>query len=253
MIDNGLFVRLGLTNGEIKVYSSLLSLGEVTVSPIVLESKVSKSKIYDILEKLISKGFVGYSIKNNVKYFFVNDPRAIIDYLDKKEEEINQNKKEIEKILPVLLSKRSELMENKTAEIYQGFLGMKTIREELMLTYSKGGELLVLGAPRIANDKWEGWLLDFHKKRTERGIGMKIIYNFDAKDYGKIRKKMFHTKVKYLPDGINSPNWIDIFPNAVMISIINREEVISFVLRSKEIADSFRAYFNIMWNVSKEK
>lgn len=246
------FEKLGMSKGEIKVYSALLKHGEMTTTPLANESEVTKSKVYDILEKLIKKGLIGYNIKNNVKHFFINDPRKIIDYLNKKEEDIEKNKLEIEKVLPALIKQRDSSTSGRVAEIYEGFNGMQTIREELMLTYKKGDNLLVLGAPKIANEKWEGWLLDFHRKRINRGIGMKIIYNFDAREYGKIRKKMKYTSVRYLPDGINPPNWIDIFPEAVMISIINQESVISFVIRSKEIANSFRAYFEIMWRVSEK-
>lgn len=53
-----------------------------------------------------------------------------------------------------------------------------------MGTLKKGEELLVLGAPKIANDKWEGWLLDFHKNRIKNGVSMRIIYNSNAKEYG---------------------------------------------------------------------
>jgi predicted transcriptional regulator len=247
------FEKLGLSRGEIKAYSTLLKHGEMTITPLTSESGITKSKVYEIIEKLIKKGLVGYNVKNNVKHFFINDPRNILEYLNKKENEIERSKKEIEGILPSLIKQRDSATQGRMAEIYEGFNGMKTIREELMLTYKRGETLLVLGAPRIANDKWEGWLLDFHKKRTDKGIGMKIIYNFDAREYGKIRKKMKYTEVRYLPDGINPPNWIDIFPAAVMISIINGDNVVSFVIRSKEIADSFKAYFNIMWSVSTNK
>ncbi len=247
---NDIFEKMGLSAGESKVYSSLLKLGESTITPLTSDANVTKSKIYDILEKLIKKGLVGYNIKQNIKHFFVNDPRKIIDYLTQKEDEIKSNKEEIEKILPSLIAQRNSASSERVAEIYQGYNGMKTIREELMQTYSKGETLLVLGAPKIANDKWEGWLLEFHKERIKRGINMKIIYNWDAKDYGKVRTKMKLTEVKYFQEGINAPNWIDVFPEAVMITVIVGEPI-SFVIRSKGIADSFRLYFDIMWRQAK--
>jgi len=244
--------RLGLSKGEVKVYSALMRLGEATITPLTNESSVTKSKIYDILEKLIKKGLVGYNIKKGVKHFFMNDPRKIIEFLNKKEEEIEISKKEIESILPSLLEQRKFSSLGRIAEIYEGFNGMKTIREELMLSCKKGETMLVLGAPKIANDKWEGWLLEFHKKRVKKNIGMKIIYNSDAREYGKVRTEMKFTEVKYFQEGINSPNWIDIFPEAVMISIISGETVISFVIKNKEISNSFRTYFEIMWKIAKK-
>ena len=62
-MDNHLLEKLGLTKGEIKIYFALNELGKATVGPIGEKSKVSKSKIYDILNKLIEKGLVGYIIQ----------------------------------------------------------------------------------------------------------------------------------------------------------------------------------------------
>ena len=41
--------QLGLTNGEARVYLSLLKIGLSKVGPIVRDSHVSYSKIYDVL------------------------------------------------------------------------------------------------------------------------------------------------------------------------------------------------------------
>lgn len=249
-MNDALFEKIGLTKGEIKVYTALLSLGETTISPIVTHGKVTKSKVYDILEKLIEKGFVGYKLKDNIKHFFINDPKVIKDYLQRKEVELQQTQLEVDKILPLLESKRNELLTNRTAEIYQGLRGMQTVREELLLTLKKGQTLLVLGAPKLANEKWEGWLLEFHKKRIANGVNMRIIYNANAKQFGKIRQQMKLTTVKYMPSDIDSPTWIDIFDSAVMLSVIINNEPISFVIRSKELTESFRSYFEMIWNIS---
>ena len=99
-MNESLLEKLGLTKGEIKVYLALNTLGESTVGPIGAESKVSKSKIYDILAKLIYKGLVGYIIKDGVKYFLANDPHVILDYMEKKEDELGLIKQEVTTLLP---------------------------------------------------------------------------------------------------------------------------------------------------------
>src|SRR3989338_6719363 len=197
-MEQELFRKIGLTEGEIKVYLALLRLGETTVGAIGRESKVSKSKMYDILDKLIERGFVGYIIKSGTKFFAANDPRMILEYINKKAEDIEKTKKEAEKILPKLSLQRATLGKKKTAEIYEGFHGLKAVREELILTLKKGDEFLVLGAPRLFNEKWEAWFLDFHRRREARGVGMRIIYNSNAREYGEKRKQFKKTKVKYL-------------------------------------------------------
>ena len=148
-----LFRKIGLTEGEIKVYLALLKLGETTIGAIGRESKVSKSKMYDILDKLIEKGFVGYIVRNGTKHFAANDPKMILEYIHKKKDEIEETGKQAEKILPELSLQRATMGAKKLAEIYEGFHGLKAIREELIQTLKKGDQLLVLGAPKIANEK----------------------------------------------------------------------------------------------------
>lgn len=128
---------------------------------------------------------------------------------------------------------------------------MKAIREELISSLGSGEDFLVLGAPKIANERWESWLLNFHKRRIERKVQMKIIYNSDAKDFGEIRKKMKLTQVRYLPNKMVSPNWIDIFPNAVLFVIL-LDNPLAFVVRDRELAKSFKNYFEIMWKNSRK-
>ncbi|HLC63307.1 MAG TPA: helix-turn-helix domain-containing protein [Candidatus Nanoarchaeia archaeon] len=245
-----LLEKLGLTQGEVKVYLALNKLGESSIGSIGKGSKVSKSKIYDILDRLIEKGLVGYITKNGTKYFAANNPNMLLDYVEKKEHELGMTKKEvISDILPRLVRERNSSPGKRVAEIYEGFHGIKTIREELMTQFKPNDTLLVLGAPKIANLKWEGWFLDFHKKRIRRRINLKIIYNSDARKYGEIRKKMNLTYVRYLPDNLVSPNWIDIFPDKVLFVIL-LDNPLAFVVRDRALANSFKSYFSIMWKNS---
>ncbi len=249
-MDEMIFEKLGLTRGETKVYLALNKLGESTIGPIGKESKVSKSKIYDILDKLIQKGLVGYITKDSTKLFTAHDPHMIFEVIDGKERELQDTKKQVREILPQLMLQRSNFSAKRTAEICEGFQGIKAIREELMLSLKANDELLVLGAPKIANEKWEGWLLDFHKRRIERKVKMRIIYNANAREFGEIRTKMKLTKVRYLSNQLG-PNWVDIFPDAVLFGMV-LQSPLAFVVRDKELVNSFRSYFDILWKNSKD-
>ena len=249
-MDETLLEELGLTKGEIKVYLALNKVGQSTVGPIGKESKVSKSKIYDIIDRLIEKGLVGYITKNGTKYFMASDPHMILDYIEKKESELDRTKNEVVmEILPKLMMQRNSTSKRRVAEMYEGFRGIRAIREELMRGFKPKDTLLVLGAPKVANVKWEGWFLDFHKRRIQRKVKMKIIYNSDAEEYGVIREKMKLTEVRYLPNKLVSPNWIDIFPNVVMFVMVLKNPI-AFVVRDNELANSFQSYFEIMWKNS---
>ncbi len=248
-MDETLFRNLGLTDGEIKTYLALVRLGETTTGAISRGSKVSKSKTYEILDKLIDKGLVGYIVRNNVKYFLANDSKTILEYIQRKQEKLAETKEQIELLLPGLELQRKSAAKSRFAEIYEGFQGLKTIREELLQTLNPGDTFLVLGAPRAANEKWEGWFLRFHKHRESRGVKMKIIYNSNAREYGVKRKRFKLTEVKYLPSALISPNWIDVYNDAILIGFAAKETV-ALVIRDKELANSFKSYFDLMWKIS---
>jgi len=151
-VDEEIFEKLGLTKGEIKVYLALTTLGETTTGPIVNESKVSKSKVYDIREKLIEKGLVGYITKSGTKHFLTNDPHMLLEYINKKEEALKITKQEVIDILPQLIQKQGTANRKRIAEMYEGYTGIMAVRDELMNTFKENDKLLVLGAPKEVNE-----------------------------------------------------------------------------------------------------
>ena len=52
-MDTSILEKIGLKKSEIKVYLTLLELGSTKTGELTTKSKVSRSKIYEILEKLI--------------------------------------------------------------------------------------------------------------------------------------------------------------------------------------------------------
>ena len=57
-------LKVGLTDGESKVYLALSQLGSSTVGPIVKKSGIAYSNIYDVLDRLTKKGIVSFVIKS---------------------------------------------------------------------------------------------------------------------------------------------------------------------------------------------
>ena len=98
--------KIGLTQGEVKVYASLLELGPSSSGPIIKRSGVSSSKVYPILDRLILMGLVSYVKRGNKKVFQTTSPMKILELLEKRKEDIEEQKKEIRKVLPGLLRRQ---------------------------------------------------------------------------------------------------------------------------------------------------
>src|SRR3989338_6176512 len=100
----------GLTEGEAKVYAFLLKTDSSTVGPIVKNSKVAYSNIYEILERLIKKGLVSYIIKEKTRHYKALQPSRLKDYLSEKKADITKKEEKLASFLPKLqaLTKKHE-------------------------------------------------------------------------------------------------------------------------------------------------
>jgi len=121
--------NLGFTKGEIKVYLALLELGPSTTTPIIDKSKISSSKVYEILERLKNKGMVSFIKKEKKNIFEAASPERIKDYIFEKKEKLKQQEKEFESFLPELLLKETLSKTKQEAAIFKGVKGLNAAFE----------------------------------------------------------------------------------------------------------------------------
>src|SRR3989344_7078089 len=194
--------EIGFTKGEIKVYLTLLELGSTTTGGIIKKSKVSPSKVYDILEKLIQKGVVNYVIKGKVKYFEAASPKRILEYLQEKEEKIKAQEKELNKVLPQLIQKQKLIESIQEAKVYKGWKGVQTAFNFILEVLKRGENYIGFVATEKEQQSKEVQLFfaKYHKKRYERGLKVSLIANEKTKHIfeGPIYKEFKNFHVKYV-------------------------------------------------------
>lgn len=95
-------VQLGLTDGEARTYLALLKTGPSTVGPIAKTAHISYSKIYEVLERLLDKGLVSVIKKNNAHQYQAVEPAQLTNYIEQQEQQLQEKKKTITKMLPQL-------------------------------------------------------------------------------------------------------------------------------------------------------
>src|SRR3989344_1727534 len=146
LMDAKLFEDIGLTEGETKVFRSLLEIGTTTTGALVKKADISASKVYLILDRLAKKGLVGHVIKGGVKYFQASEPKRILDYVTEREEELAEKKQKIEMLLPELMLKQKLGTEKRKAEIYEGKKGVTNLFRNILDELKRGEEYYVIGA-----------------------------------------------------------------------------------------------------------
>lgn len=241
---------IGLTDGEIKVYRALLGLGESTTGPIVDNSGVSVSKVYNILSRLAQKGLVSHIMKGETKYFRAADPQRILDFFEEKERTIAEEKKQLISVIPLLQAQKNSILTEETAQVYDGLRGIQTARERSMSVMKKGDEMWIIGISKTPYDKLTGYFRDFHKRRVRKGIKCFYLYNEYAKEFGKTSKKFPLSQIRYMPTGVVTHAWIEVYMDTVTIGI-NYGKSFSIVIINQAVADSFKNYAKLLWSISR--
>ncbi len=250
-MDMSILEQIGLTKTEIKIYLALLRLGQSTTTGIVKESGVHASKVYEFLERLVKKGLVSYTIKSNKKHFIAADPSALRIFLQEKRNDLSEKEKEVDMIIPRLDAIKKKGNENIWSQTYEGLRGVKSVYRKMLDILERGETQYIIGAPRMANEQIEGFLLDWHKKRVKKGIRCRYIYDADARKYGRVRKMMSLTDVRYMPNNIVSPLWVEVFGDHVLIGHIKKYNAVVFLIHDKEIARGYLDHFNLLWKLAE--
>src|SRR3989344_1655982 len=110
--------KIGLSDGEIKVYGALLDLGTAPLNHIHEKVGIERRNIYDILNKLIERGLVTYITENKRRSFKLAHPNKLLGYIEEKKGELERVKAEVQSELPELIQKFSFASPEINAEIY---------------------------------------------------------------------------------------------------------------------------------------
>lgn len=246
---NELLEKSGLSRGEASVYLALAELGLTSVGPIVSKSRVSTSKVYSILNRLIRKGLVSSVINRGVKNFKAGDPKQLLEYINNKENEIQKIKVELENNLSQIFDKIRLSENNATTTVYEGFKGMKSIFDKSLEELKKGDKMYVSGIS-ASTEEIRTYFLHYYKKQEKIGFKINAIFDETAKEKANERKNKF-TEFRFLPRGIITPATIVVYHNKTIIEVGNSAYVLAILINNKEIAHSFKANFELLWKIAK--
>lgn len=240
----------GLTEGEIKVYLALLESGSTTTGPILEKSKIARSIIYQILERLIQKGLVSFIIKDKTKYFQAANPQKVLEYAKENALKAEENIEKIKHLLPDLL-KYQKSSPKSQATIYFGLKGIRTAHENIYDNLKRGEKYYYLGVPAYQPEEQHIYWQKDHLKRIKEGIDGDVLFNVDTpRDILKNRNSFKGTDARYMSTDIKTPATFLIYKDTVTI-ILQSPQEIAVEIVNQAIADSFMAYFDDFWKLSK--
>ena len=230
--------KIGLNTNEVKIYLALLKLGSAHAGRISKEAQINRTTTYDSLERLIEKGLVTYVISANRKVFRPVAPQVLLDQIKEKE-------KIVEETLPELNQLFKQAKEKEESNIYKGRKGIKSVLNDI-LNYK---EYIAFGSSGRFLEIMKHDFVIFQKEKEKKKINAKVILSESSKNTEQV--KLAYSKFRYIPDEFTAPTTTFVYGNKTAI-IIWSEIPIATLIISKEVAESYRKYFELLWKNAKK-
>lgn len=225
----------GLTKNESRVYLQLLKFGEQSANNIAKKTVMDRTLTYAVLNSLVEKGLVSHIIKESKKFFLAEDPSNLLNPLRERESIVKN-------LLVDLKSIQKEEDSHQEIKVFEGREALRTVFN----LFKKYKYLDSFGATGRAYD----YLYEspaIVKELEKAGLKGRIITSKERK--GHPMTQIRSVKIRYL--NIKSDATTTIFNDYVLIHIVKTKPLV-ILIKNKEIAESYRSHFEILWKVAKD-
>ncbi len=241
---------LGLSQKEARVYVANLMLGPATVQKIADQASIKRVTTYVILESLAGLGLVSQSNQGKKTFFTAEDPISLRRLLEKKEQQVSEQKLSFENILPELHDLKNLPGDSPNVKFYTGAEGIKSV-VEIFFELNKEAKLL----HAFSNlDQFYKYFPDFQNTRAnparvKAGIHSKIIYTTKEGAVLKATDERNIRESRYVPADVIPVNgdWTIVGDHLVILSLEGTNPI-GVVIQSREIANGMRAFFELAWH-----
>ncbi len=230
--------NLGLQAKESKVYLAALELGTAPASDIALRAKMNRVSTYDILKKLIERGFVSTHIQKKVKYFSATSPDLL-------RQDFRKKYMDFKEALPDL-RRLQGTSSHPHIRYYEGLEAVKKIYAD---TLNSRTEILNYADSKSIREFWPTYDEDYVNERVKRRLYLRGISPKD--EHGRrvaAENEKKYREIRLVQAGpFSFANEINIYDDKVGIVSFSKNEVMGMIIESPEIANTQRAIFMMAW------
>src|SRR3989338_8033558 len=213
---------LGLTEKESRVYLALLPYRDIGSSKLIRATGLHGQFVYDALKKLEGLGLARHVIQNGRKKFSAQTPARLLSILEEKKLAAQSIAKE--------LQSRFAGKYDQNFEVYQGDEAFIAHQMDILRSVPYGTTWTAIASEA---DRY---------RDVFEAYGM-------AEELARREKNWLDWTYKILPGLGVGIIGIEIFPEAVSF-VTYGESILCFTLRSKEVANGYRDFFDSLWNLS---
>lgn len=238
--------HLGLSENEAKVYVAMLELGPSVVVEIAKKAGTNRPTTYVQIESLKKRGLASTQTKGKKQLFIAESPDKLEFLIDNELKTVEEKKNELNNFLPELLNLFNSSDQRPHVKFFEGKEGLLALQKDLLKTSAT----IIYGITSLDNvfELFPEFENTYIKKRVQKKISSKTIYTslkgpiLKNSDESSLRESKYVEPDK-LPLGVD----ITIFGDKVTISAL-KGKISGTLIEHKEIADSFRAIFELVWS-----
>ncbi len=245
--------ELGLSEKEAKVYMAALALGPSPVQKIADAAGIKRVTTYVILESLTNLGLASQSTRGKKTYFVAEDPISLRRLVKKKEQELDDQKQNLENILPALTKLKSRPKEVPQVQFYDSVEGIRSIMASFIELRKQKDVKKLYGISNL--DQLYSFFPDMeggaNPERMKSGLASEFIYTYSGGPTLKDSDKQSKRISRFVPPDVFSINGdISILGDSVAILALGGQRPVGITIKSAEISKAMKALFDLAWEAA---
>jgi sugar-specific transcriptional regulator TrmB len=244
--------EIGLSDTESSIYLCVLENGAMNVSDIVKSTQIQRTTVYHALDTLIQKGLAAKSMKQGKLTFSVISPEQLKVYLENKIQTLESKKKELNNLLPKLLT-ASEIKPGKVqVSHFEGIEGIKTAVD--IALYCRTAHWDIIAPKKNFFSEFDPQYQKYYiEQRKRNNVISRSLWETNHGKRVLTPQEIIERHPRVLPPVMHGQfdSVIIIFDDKVAF-ISSIQELSAVIIQSAEISKTMRAMFEGLWAVSTE-
>lgn len=236
--------QIGMSGKMAEIYLASLELGCASTIDIAKKAGIKRTTCYDIILDLKKQGAMSETRKAKKRLFVAESPEKILKKMREKEKAFSE-------ILPQLKSIHNIIGGKPKISFYEGKQGLIEVYND---TLNYKGQILAFASDQIFNVLGQSEVEHYWKQRRLRNIQIKGILPKTESVLNKIVKyNVRDLRTTRLIDPKKYPFSIEInIYGSQKIALVSFIEEIAVIIEGREIHNTMRSIFELIWDLLPE-
>lgn len=238
---------VGLNANEAKVYLACLKLGTQDIKVIAKKTGFSSYETSLILTNLLDRGFISKFAREK-DFFTAEKPYVVLKILENTKYKLEKNIKIFSEVLPKFEDYMNPALTKPEIAFYEGREGIVAAYEDSLTSKT---DILAIASIEDTEAHFPQYVPEYYKRRKTAGILIKAIFPDTKLARARQKKDKEELRISRLIPSkfLNFHIELNIYEDKV--AYFSVAEQLAVIVKSKVIADSMRAVFDLCWKMAE--